>query len=37
MSDDTSQLFQRVAQKMGWFDEGLDKTEEEVCALLFTS
>lgn len=36
MSDDTVKLFERVAQKMGWFDEGLEKTEERVCALLFT-
>ena len=33
MSDDTFELFERVAQKMGWFDEGLENTEERVCAL----
>lgn len=36
MSDDTLKLFEKVAQKMRWFDEGLEKTEERVCALLFT-
>lgn len=36
MSDDSVKLFERVAQKMGWFDEGLEKTEDRVCVLLFT-
>lgn len=36
MSDDTSKLFERVADNLGWFDGGLEKTEERVCALLFT-
>lgn len=36
MSDDSVKLFERVAKKMGWFDEGLERTEDRVCALLFT-
>lgn len=32
MDDDTCRLFERVAQKMGWADEGgLDRAEKKVC------
>lgn len=36
MNDDTCKLFERVAQKMGWFDKGLEETEEKVCALFIS-
>lgn len=35
MSDETCRLFERVAQKMGWFDQGLEETEEKVCVVHF--
>lgn len=37
MSDDTLKLFERVSQKIGWFDEGLEKTEKRVCVVHFIS
>ncbi|XP_056898872.1 germ cell nuclear acidic protein [Takifugu flavidus] len=30
MSNETCRLFERVAQKMGWFDQGLEETEEKL-------
>ena len=35
MNDDTRKLFERVAQKMGWAEEGgLDAAEKKVCCTL---
>lgn len=32
MNEDTCKLFEKVAQKMGWFDGGgLDEAEKKVC------
>lgn len=34
MDDDTCKLFERVAKKMGWTDNGgLDKAEKRVCCI----